>query len=79
VPTTYRVVNIRSGDFLYVRAGPGSVYRPVARIPPGTRGIALGGNRLANGTTVWQEISTRGYSGWVNEIYLEKESQSQSH
>ena len=69
----YRVVNVRRGDFLYLRGGPGSNYRAIVRLHPGTRGIALGSSRAANGSTIWQEISVGGYKGWVNEIYLEPE------
>jgi hypothetical protein len=69
----YRVVNVRKGDFLYLRGGPGAEYRPILRIHPGTTGIMLRSNRTANGSTTWQEISIGGYTGWVNEIYLEPE------
>jgi uncharacterized protein DUF4236 len=68
----YHVVNIGPRDFLNIRQGPGSNYPIVARIGPSARGIILGIRRAANGSTVWQEISVAGYSGWVNEIYLQR-------
>ena len=71
---TYHVVNIRAGDSLSVRAGPGSNYPIVATLRPGTGGIMRGPRRVANGPTVWQEISASGYPGWVNETYLAPES-----
>jgi hypothetical protein len=76
IPTerTYRVVGVTRGDFLYLRAGPGSDYPAVARIHPGMRGITLESNRIANGSTTWQKISVGEYTGWVNEIYLEPEN-----
>jgi Bacterial SH3 domain len=70
---SYRVVNVAARDFLYLRAGPGSTYPAVARLPASARGITLGENRTANGSTIWQEISVAGYTGWVNEIYLQAE------
>lgn len=73
-PQTYRVVNVREGDAVNIRQGPGSNYPVVAQIPPGGRGITLAPRRVANGSTMWQEISVAGYAGWVNEIYLEAES-----
>lgn len=71
---TYRVVNVRAGDSLTVRAGPGSNYPIVARLRPGTGGITYGRGRATNGPTIWQEISASGYPGWVNEAYLAPES-----
>jgi len=71
---TYRVVNVSKRDFLYLRAGPGSDYPAIARIHPGMGGVTLGSGRRANGSTIWQEISIRGYNGWVNQIYLRPEN-----
>ncbi|HTD17353.1 MAG TPA: SH3 domain-containing protein [Chthoniobacterales bacterium] len=68
---TYHVVKLRPGDNLNLRAGPGSNYPIVWKLPAGTRGISLRRGRIANGTAMWQEISAAGYSGWVNETYLE--------
>jgi len=68
---TYHVVKITPGDVLNLRAGPGSNYPIVTKISAATRGITLGQKRAANGPTTWQEISVGGYTGWVNEIYVE--------
>ena len=70
---TYRVANIKPSDVLNVRAGAGSNYPVITAISPETRGITLSDKRTANGDTMWQEISVNGYTGWVNEIYLEAE------
>jgi Protein of unknown function (DUF4236) len=70
---TYRVVKINHRDTLNLRAGPGSTYPTVALIRPDARGIKLGTRRAVNGSTMWQEISVAGYTGWVNEIFIEPE------
>lgn len=70
---TYKVVGVRAGDFLSLRGGPGSSYPLIARIPPSMRGILSAGTRAENGSTIWQQISVRGYTGWVNKDYLEEE------
>ena len=70
---TYRVG--KKVDLLNLRTGPGSNYPVVDRIPSGTRGITFGNRRIANGTTMWQEVSVNGSIGWVNEVYLEVESE----
>ncbi len=67
---TYHVVKT---DVLNLRAGPGANYPVVAKLPTGTSGIKLGDGHTANGTTMWQEVSVNGYTGWVNEIYIEAE------
>jgi hypothetical protein len=71
---TYRVVNIGSRDFLNLRQGPGSGYPLVRRVQSNARGIRLTPRRTAKGSTIWQEISVGGYTGWVNVIYLKAES-----
>jgi hypothetical protein len=71
---TYRVVNIYKGDTLSLREGPGSTYRIIAQIPSNGRGIRFYNGRVANGPTIWRQISVGGYTGWANEIYLESES-----
>jgi hypothetical protein len=70
-PQMYRVVNVDRGDYLKVRSGPAQTYPVVATLPPGSGGILLLPGRIANGSTMWQEISAGGSTGWVNEIYLE--------
>lgn len=68
---TYRVIKIQKGDHLNVRTGAGSKY-PVIMPPldPGTGGIVLGAQRVANGETMWQEIIVNGRTGWVNADYI---------
>jgi len=72
-PITYRLVNVRANDYLSLRQGPGSDYDVIRKLPSGIGGIQLGGSRVSNGETIWQEISIAGQSGYVNEIYLEAE------
>ena len=71
---TYRVINIASRDFLHVRQGPGISYRVITQIPPNARGIKVIPRKIANGPTIWQEISWGPYTGWVNAIYLKAET-----
>lgn len=74
---TYRVANMATGDTLNVRAGPGSNYPVVGRISRESKEITLRPGRTANGSTVWQQISVGGYTGWVNEIYIRREFRNQ--
>lgn len=74
VPIDYRVVNVQPTDFLVVRSNPGAGYSVIVNLRPNARGIALGPRRVANGTTMWQEISVGGYHGWVNEAYLARDT-----
>lgn len=74
LPLTFRVAGLREGESLNLRQGPGSNYRIVLKVPAGSRGITLGSNRFKNGTTLWREVSVGGYTGFVNEDYLEAES-----
>jgi hypothetical protein len=58
-----------------MRQGPGSNYPEILKLAPGSDGILLRSGRVANGTTLWQEISIGEHIGWVNEIYLEPDTQ----
>jgi hypothetical protein len=46
------------------------------KLDPGTAGIVLGTNRVANAETMWQEIIVNGRTGWVNVDYIAPETQS---
>jgi S1-C subfamily serine protease len=73
----YRVVGLpKRTPFLNVRAGPGANFAVVAVFTPMGRGITLGPGRVTNGTTVWQEIYSGSFHGWVNAEYIEPETQS---
>jgi uncharacterized protein YgiM (DUF1202 family) len=76
VPVTYRVVKISQADYLNVRTGAGSTYPILMKLDPGTAGIVLGTNRVANAETMWQEIIVNGRTGWVNVDYIAPETQS---
>ena len=73
---TYQVIGIPQGDYLNVREGAGSDYQVVTTLEPGTGGILLGTERVANGATTWQEITVRGQTGWVNAAYIALETQA---
>jgi Protein of unknown function (DUF4236)/Bacterial SH3 domain len=73
VVRTCRVVRVAERDFLYLRAGPGSNYSVIAKIPARTREITLGHKRSRHEKTMWQEVSWDGHRGWVSEIYIEVE------
>jgi uncharacterized protein YraI len=75
---TCRVVNIAARDSLKLRAGPGSTYPVITKIPAGTRGIMPGHKRVRKGTTTWQEVSWDSHTGWVNEIYIATESERET-
>jgi uncharacterized protein YgiM (DUF1202 family) len=73
---TYQVIGIPQGDYLNVREGAGSDYQVVTKLEPGTGGILLGTERVANGATTWQEITVDGQTGWVNAAYIALETQA---
>jgi hypothetical protein len=70
---TYRVVNVKPGDYLNVRTGPGVDYPVVMQLSPDTTGILLEAGHYSNGDTIWQEIRSGELTGYVNEIYLGRE------
>ena len=73
---TYQVIGIPQGDYLNVREGAGSDYQMITKLEPGTGGILLGTKRVANGATMWQEITVHGQTGWVNAAYIALETQA---
>lgn len=74
-PVTYRVVGLpKSVPFLNIRKGPGTKYPVFAVFTPSGRGIVLGPGRVTNGSTIWQEVYSGAYSGWVNAEYLAPET-----
>jgi len=76
--TTYRVVGLpRSTPFLNIRAGPGANFAVVAVFTPKGRGITLGPGCVTNGTTVWQEVFSGEFRGWVNAQYLAPEKSAE--
>jgi S1-C subfamily serine protease len=75
---TYRVVGLpKSVPFLNIRSGPGAHFAVVGIFTPKGRGIVLGPGRLANSPTIWQEIFSGDFHGWVNAQYLEEEKSAQ--
>ena len=57
-----------------MRAGAGSNYPIVTKLEPGTGDIVLGAKRVANGETIWQEITVNGQTGWLNADYIALET-----
>lgn len=76
-PVTYRVEGLpKNSPFLNIREGPGSDYPILVSLPRLARGITFGTGRVRNGGTIWQEITTGGYTGWANAQYLVAETPS---
>lgn len=72
---TYRVSGLpKRTPFLNIRVGPGANYAVIAIFTPAGRGIILGPGRVRNGETMWQEIFSGSYHGWVNAEYLMAET-----
>jgi uncharacterized protein YraI len=67
---TYRISGMTADDFLNMRQGPAVTYPVVQRLQGGVDGVTLIGEPVTNGTTRWQQISSRGVVGWVNADYL---------
>jgi len=71
--TTYKVVGVKSGDFLYIRPRAGNLKVVVGKIPPGATGIkVIGGGRKA-GKSIWVPIVFSGKKGWVNRRFLKQD------
>jgi uncharacterized protein YraI len=64
---TLCTLDVRAGDSLRLRAGPGPAHREVARIPAGTCGITVDERSCVRR---WCIISHQGRSGWANTHYL---------
>jgi hypothetical protein len=67
---TYRIGGVKAGDFLNMRQGPAVSYPVVQRLQNDVDGVTLIGEPVTNGSTRWQQISSRGVVGWVNADYL---------
>jgi uncharacterized protein YraI len=59
-------INTTEGDTLNVRAGPGTTFEIVARLPDGARVTLLEGPRAGEGYTWWR-IRAGSAEGWVVE------------
>lgn len=66
----YRVAGIQANDVLNMRAGPGSNFPLIVGIAPDAIGISAVGPSQMNGTTRWQNIRYKGFTGWVNADFL---------
>jgi uncharacterized protein YraI len=67
--STYKVVNVATGDALNIRAEPAANSRIVERIPPDGRGVRMVGDCSGQ----WCQIDYRGARGWVNSQFLAAE------
>jgi hypothetical protein len=64
------VVGVAHDDVLYLRAGPGVGYEPLLGLDPLTDdAVATGRHRLLE-SSIWDEITAQGITGWVNSSYL---------
>jgi hypothetical protein len=68
----FRVVGVNIDDVLNVREGPSADHTIVGTILPEATGLRLMGPCLS----VWCPISHRGTTGWVNSMYLAKDTRS---
>jgi uncharacterized protein YgiM (DUF1202 family) len=66
-------------DFLNMRQGPAVTYPVVQRLQGGVDGVTLIGEPVTNGSTRWQQISSRGVVGWVNADYLSFSNSAQTN
>jgi hypothetical protein len=68
----FRVVGVTIDDVLNVREGPSADHTIVGTILPEATGLRLTGPCLS----VWCPISHRGTTGWVNSMYLTKDTRA---
>jgi uncharacterized protein YraI len=66
------VVGVTIDDVLNVREGPSADHTIVGTILPEATGLRLTGPCLS----VWCPISHRGTTGWVNSMYLAKDTRA---
>ena len=66
----FRVVGVDLGDVLNVRGGPSADHEIVGAIMPEATGVRLVGPCLS----VWCPVSHRGVAGWVNRMYLARDT-----
>ena len=69
-PTPKYRVKVPGGGFLNMRQGAGISFPIVQRLQHGVDGVTMIGKPVTNGSTRWQQISSRGVVGWVNADYL---------
>ena len=68
--STY-VVNVKTGDTLKLRSGPGTMSSILAEIPAGGTGIsAFDQDRIWDGDTWWYPIEWNGFRGYVGRRFL---------
>ena len=65
---TFEVANC---EFANLRTGPGVNYPTTVKLQKGVQGITLIGQPVFNGPTKWQQVNSRGATGWVNANFLE--------
>jgi hypothetical protein len=69
----YKVINVQSGDVLYLRPQPGYLKSDTGSIPPNGTGIIITGNSRKVGKSVWVPVNYNGMTGWVNRYYITRE------
>lgn len=68
---TLSVVGVEAGDFLFVRAGPGTSYPEVVALDPMTTDIrAHGVNRMLDEGGAWALVDIHTFTGWASLRHL---------
>jgi hypothetical protein len=66
-----RVVKVAANDTLTLRAGPGTAYNAVAKIPPDANDLqAFDHDQIWDGDTWWYPVQWEGYRGYVGRSHL---------
>jgi len=73
----YKVTTNIPDGFLNMRIGPGVSNPVIQKLQGGLDGVTLVGQPQVNGETTWQQITSRGVTGWVNADFLSKNEPTQ--
>lgn len=67
---TYRVIDVREGDTLNIRAQPDASSQIVGLLEPDVEDVIVAGTRMELNGSVWWQIVGEDGLGWVNARYL---------
>ena len=71
---TFVVQGVESSDVLNMRVEPDWRSDIVGKLPPDMRGVIALGERQRVGTASWRKVACGTVKGWVNEKFLERET-----